>query len=100
MRPLIRSRQEFDNSVDEAIPKIKQLITDVGSDPVLVSVLRQLEAIQQWTANGLDLTPEQDKRITMGLVALRQMAAFPDEQDLVVTIDNYIKTVMVPYQPY
>jgi hypothetical protein len=100
MRPVIKNRQEFDDCLLEALPKIKQLIADAGADPVLVSVLRQLEAIQQWTANGQDVTPEQNKRIIMGLQALRQMESFPDEQDLVVTIDNYIKTVMVPYQPY
>jgi hypothetical protein len=100
MRPVIQSRKEFDDYLLEAIPKINKLIADAGADPVLVSVLRQLEAIQQWTANGQDVTPEQNKRIIMGLQALREMASFPDEQDLVVTIDNYIKTVMVPYQPY
>lgn len=85
--------------MSEAIPRIKQLI-EVDADPVLISVLRQLGAIQHWTANGQDVTPEQNKRVTMGLQALRQMADFPDEQDLVVTIDNYIKTVMVPYEPH
>jgi hypothetical protein len=100
MRPVIRNRQEFDDCLLEALPKITQLIADAGADPVIASVLRQLEAVQQWTANGQDVTPDQNKRIIMGLQALRQMESFPDEQDLVVTIDNYIKTVMVPYQPY
>lgn len=99
MRPLFQNRQEFDDGVSEAIPKIKQLIADVGADPVLVSVLRQLEAIQQWTANGQDVTPDQNKRLILGLQALREMADFTDEQELVVRIDNYIKTVMVPYEP-
>jgi hypothetical protein len=99
MRPLFQNRQEFDDGVSEAIPKIKQLIADVGADPVLVSVLRQLEAIQQWTANGQDVTPDQNKKLILGLQALREMADFTDEQELVVRIDNYIKTVMVPYEP-
>ena len=99
MRPLITSRHEFDAYVSEAIPKLEGLINAVGPDPVLVSVLRQLEAIQQWTAGGKDVTPEQNTRIIMGIQALREMADFPDEKDLVVTIDNYIKTVMVPRTP-
>jgi hypothetical protein len=97
VRPVIKDRQEFDDCLLAALPTIKRLIAGAGADPVLVSVLLQLQAIQQWTANGQDVTPEQNKRIVMGLQALRQMENFPDEQDLIVTIDNYIKTVMVPW---
>jgi hypothetical protein len=78
---------------------MKKLVADEGADPVLISVLRQLEAIEQWTANGQDVTSEQNKDLVLGIQALRQMEDFPDEQDLVVTIDHHIKTVMVPYEP-
>lgn len=99
MKPLFQNRKEFDDGVSEAITKLQQLIADVGPDPVLVSVLRQLEAIRQWTANGQDVSPDQNQKLILGLQALREMADFPDEQALVVRIDNYIKTVMVPYEP-
>lgn len=96
MRTIIKNRKEFDDCLAKAIPTIKQLVVDAGHDPVLAVVLRQLEAIQQWTANGQDVTPEQDQRIYMGLQASRQMADFPDERDIVIALDSYIKSVMAP----
>ena len=96
VRTIIKNRKEFDDCLAKAIPTIKQLVVDAGHDPVLAVVLRQLEAIQQWTANGQDVTPEQDQRIYMGLQASRQMADFPDERDIVIALDSYIKSVMAP----
>jgi len=32
----------------------------------------------------------------MGLQASRQMADFPDERDIVIALDSYIKSVMAP----
>lgn len=57
---------------------------------MLGAVLRQLDAIEQWTSNGRDMTSDQKNRIVMGLQAHREMADFPVEQDLVLALNNYI----------
>jgi hypothetical protein len=101
MRTVIHDRQEFDRYLLEAQSKMKQLIQRAGTDPVLVAVLRQLDAIEQWTANGQNMTAEQKGSIVMGLQAHREMASFPVEQDLALALNNYIEGRMptAPSQP-
>jgi hypothetical protein len=94
MRTQIRSRQEFEKHLAEAIVKMKKLIQTEGDDPILIAVLRQLEAVEQWTSGDRNLTADEKKRIVMGLQAHRQMQDFPDEQDLVLALHVYIETDM------
>jgi hypothetical protein len=94
MRTLIKDRQEFDNSLLEAQAKMKQLIEKIRPEPVLISVLRQVEAIQQWTASGQDMSKDQKARIVTGLQTHREMASYTVEQDLVLALDNYIEGLM------
>lgn len=94
MRTVIKDRQEFDKYLPETHAKVKKLIQDLGADPVLVAVLRQLEAIEQWTANGQNMTQPQKDRIVMGLQAVREMADFVVEQDLVCALHSFIESRM------
>jgi hypothetical protein len=94
MRTVIQDRHEFDMYLLDAQVKMTKLIQDVGPDPVLGAVLRQLEAIEQWTSKGGSMTGDQKERIVMGLQAHREMAEFPVEQDLVLTLNNYILRTM------
>lgn len=94
MRTRIKDRQEFDNYLLEALAKMKKLVQDVPLDKTLFAVLRQLEAIEQWTANRQNMTADQKKRIVMGLQAHREMVDFPVEQDLVLALNNYIEGSM------
>jgi hypothetical protein len=94
VRTVIQDRDEFDTYLIDAQVKMTKLIQGVGSDPVLSPVLRQLEAIEQWTSNGANMTSDQKKRIVMGLQAHREMADFPVEQDLVLALNNYILRTM------
>jgi hypothetical protein len=57
-------------------------------------VLRQLDAIAEWTADGQPLTREQKARIVMGLQASREMATFPVEQGVVCALHSYIEGEM------
>ena len=56
MRTVIKNRQEFERYLVEATAKMKALIVNEPDDKTLKAVLRQLEAIQQWTANGQTIT--------------------------------------------
>jgi hypothetical protein len=89
VRPDIHTRPEFDRLLQEALVKMRALVQKVP-DPVLKAVLRQLEAVEQWTAGGQNLTKAQKDRLVMGLQASREMADFEDEQDLIFTLYNYI----------
>lgn len=93
MRTNIETRQEFDRLLLSALQKMKDLVT-TEPDPVLFAVLRQLDAIKEWTADGQSLTREQKSRIVMGLQASREMATFPVEQDLVCALHGYIEGEM------
>jgi hypothetical protein len=99
MRTVIKDRQEFDKYLPDAQAKLNQLIQKVGPDPVLVAVLRQLDAIAQWTANGQNMTQQEKDRIVMGLQAVREMADFPVEQDLVCALHSYIESRMPTAPP-
>ncbi|HVZ35974.1 MAG TPA: hypothetical protein VG963_26285 [Polyangiaceae bacterium] len=92
MRTVIENRQEFERYLVEAIAKMKALIVNEPDDKTLKAVLRQLEAIQQWTANGQTMTRGQVAKIVMGLQAHREMGDFPVEQDLVLALNNYIES--------
>ncbi len=63
MRTVIQDRHEFDTYLLNAKGKMESLIQHVGPDPVLVAVLHQLEAIEQWTSNNGNMTGEQKGRI-------------------------------------
>jgi hypothetical protein len=99
VRTIIKDRQELDSHLLEAQTKMKQLIQKAGPDPVLLAVLRQLEAIASWTANGRNMTQQEKDRIVMGLQADREMADFPVEHDLVCALHSYIESRM-PTAPH
>lgn len=93
MRTYIETRAEFDRHLADALRKLRHLVS-TEADPVLSAVLRQLEAIEEWTTDGQNLTREQRGRIVMGLQASREMATFPVEQDLVCALHSYIEGEM------
>jgi hypothetical protein len=93
LRTTIETREQFDRHLPDAIERMKEL-TSTEADPVLFAVLRQLQAIAEWTADGQTLTREQKARIVMGLQASREMATFPVEQDLVCALHSYIEGEM------
>lgn len=93
MRTNIETRDQFDRYLADARDKVRDLLS-TEPDPVLFAVLRQLDAIAEWTADGQSLTREQKARIVMGLQASREMATFPVEQDLVCALHSYIEGEM------
>jgi hypothetical protein len=94
MRTVITTRQEFERYLKEALDKMKRLSPNDTGDPTLFAVLRQLESITEWTADGEVLTGKQKSSLVMGLQASREMAGFPAEQDLVCALHSYIEARM------
>ncbi len=92
MRTVIKNRQEFEQYLAEAVAQMERLVCGEPEDKTLKAVLRQLQAIQEWTANGQSMTRAQVAKIVMGLQAHREMGDFPVEQDLVLALNNYIES--------
>jgi hypothetical protein len=86
----ILTRQEFDICLREALDMFRELVQDNPDDKTVVAVRRQLEAIEEWTAGGKNMTEDQKERIVMGLQAQRELMDFSDEKDLAISLHNYI----------
>jgi hypothetical protein len=95
----LKTRQEFDVYMRDAIYAMTKLIAENPADKMLKAILNQLEAIEKWTAGGKNLTEDQKNRIYMGLQAQREMADFVDEKDLVISLHNYIIVRMPNAKP-
>ncbi len=55
----INNRADFFRELARAKGVLAQVLTRRGADPTLQSVARQLDAIEQWTANGRTPTLEE-----------------------------------------
>lgn len=73
----IRSRAEFFQVLEQCIAVATQKNRE-SSFWVFDSILKQLQAIREWTANGRTPTEEERSELTMGYYAVRE---FDDEID-------------------
>ncbi len=95
----IQTRQEFDVYLRDALYMMGQLVKEFPADKTIFAVHRQLEAIEQWTAGGKNMSDDQKKRIIMGLQMQRELSDFQDEKDLVIALHNYILLRMPSGRP-
>ena len=87
----MQTRLEFEVGLSEALHAIGQLLRSDPGDPAYVGIANQLEAIQQWTTDGKDLTQKQKDRVNMGLVAQRELKGdVPDLAALLISLHDYI----------
>ena len=86
----IKTRQEFDSRLHDALDMFAKLVQDNPGDKTIFAVHRQLEAIEGWTAGGKNMTEDEKQRIVMGLQASRELMDFVDEADLVKSLHNFI----------
>lgn len=64
----------------EAIELARQLVERSNGFEVYAVILRQLEAMSSWTADGRVPTPEERDSIDVGLIAVRELDDDPDYQ--------------------
>lgn len=89
--PDMITRLEFDVGLRDALYGIGQLLQADPTDPTYLALSNQLKAIEQWTAGGKDLTQQQKDRVTMGLVAQRELKGDdPDLAALLIGLHNHI----------
>jgi hypothetical protein len=92
----INSRADFQKAVALARQTIVPALQRMPNDPALQSMEKQLEAIDQWTANGRVPTVDERRSINMGIVMYRQFEATDDLEayqlrELAGGINNYLK---------
>src|SRR5262245_23350004 len=85
---LIKTRDEFLRVLAKTTAEVDALVAREPAYPVWGQLQRQLHAMGQWSANGADPTPEQRGRISIGLIAVRELEPPADAamQDLVTRL--------------
>jgi Tsi6 len=95
----INSRADFFAMLDDAIEVTAAMLAHSPSSPVPLSASKQLAAIKQWTANGREPTLDERYRITIGVMAARELDDYsrPDDSPLtryqhkLSAINNYVE---------
>src|SRR5262245_56825721 len=76
--PEIRTREDFFRILESTTTEIDGFVAREPAYPVWGLLQRQLHAMREWTANGADPTPDQRGRISIGLLAARELEPAPD----------------------
>ncbi len=71
-RTFINSRADFFRVVDEALDMTADRLSQTVFAP-LASIARQLEAIKAWTAGGREPTLDERRKVSIGLIATREL---------------------------
>ncbi|MFT3770237.1 MAG: hypothetical protein QM820_32815 [Minicystis sp.] len=67
------SRRAFFEELARTTAEIEGLAAREPNYPVWGSILRQLRAMAEWTANGKDPTPQQRGAVSIGLICAREL---------------------------
>ena len=84
----IKTRAEFFDVLDRAIAETKKRRATSPNFPPYQILERQLEAMKQWTAGGRAPTPDEQGKISIGIIAVREIdpqvdeASYAYQQDL------------------
>jgi hypothetical protein len=76
---LIQTRDEFHRTLDATAAEMDGLAARHPDYPVWVSLQKQLHAMQQWSA-GRDPTPDEQAKITIGLMVARELDPPPTRE--------------------
>ena len=69
----IQGRDDFFRLLPELLQQVRELEQRTPDYLVFVSIRRQLEAIELWTANGREPTREERRSISVGRLAAREL---------------------------
>ena len=86
--PEINGPDDFFRMLAQTTAEIDGFVAREPAYPVWALLQRQLHAMTQWSANGAVPTPEQRGRVTIGLVAERELEPPANEamQDLITRL--------------
>ncbi len=84
----IKSRADFFPTLDRAIALTQALDARSAPDPNVKSILKQLDAVKHWTANGREPSRAERKSLTVGQLFVREFE--PAQTD---EVEQWIKLV-------
>ena len=87
----IVSAADFQKMLVDALAIVKELEVWSGGFAVYESVRLQLEALTQWTANGRRPTAEEEQRINLGMIAVRELD--DDSRPEVQKLSDLLKSI-------
>ncbi|MCB1590096.1 MAG: hypothetical protein KDI56_14405 [Xanthomonadales bacterium] len=92
----IETRAEFFEVLDRAITQVQARCNAVPAQPMYRSILRQLQAMQAWTADGRTPLEAERDRIDIGLIAIREIDPQDDDDnadlhELLVQLGGYFE---------
>ncbi len=76
----IQTRDDFLRVLADEVDRARRLEAEVPGLPLFGSLRRQLEAIQQWTADGREPTKDERKSIQMGMLIARELNPAPTDE--------------------
>src|SRR5262245_44494227 len=76
--PEIHNREDFARMLAPTIAEVDAFVAREPGYPVWALLQRQLHAMQEWTANGADPTHTEQGRISIGLLAARELEPAAD----------------------
>jgi len=88
IQPEINSRDDFFRLLHQTEAELDYLASREPAYPVWQGLYQQVKAMRQWSANCNDPTPEQCSRISIGLIAVRELepATTPAMYDLITRL--------------
>jgi hypothetical protein len=90
------NRKAFFDCLTETLGEIRRLRQVEANHPYWPMIQRQLEAIQQWTANSREPTIEERSSIQIGVLVERELEP-PDNEDL-ADLNKRLKAVNLYFQ--
>ena len=67
------SRADYFVTLDKAIQRSKALLAKQAQYSVIENIDMQLDAMRRWSANDRSPTDEERKRVSIGLIAVREL---------------------------
>lgn len=92
----INGRTDFFRELSRGHRLVDSLLLHRRGDTTLAAVKTQIEAIENWTANGRQPAPDERQRIGMGYRMYREFDGDPDPQiqelrQLAMELNNYFQ---------
>jgi hypothetical protein len=69
----INSRADFERVLREARTITRRMLGATPSNPTIAVIDAQLDAMERWTAAGVEPTKGERERINVGLIAVREL---------------------------
>ena len=74
------NRTEFLQTLADARQYASRRLSALPGDGIVEAISEQLEAMHEWTSNGRAPTAEEQGRVSIGVIAIREFDGHPDQE--------------------